>query len=620
MYGTDSKSSPCANKNPIELKRKNCEEIEKRDAEIKRLTELNEGNSVMAENQLQKDQNQVEVRSTTSEDGNVDYHEEDSTRVVNKHKSKQGVNQNFFDSGYQCRNLVKPTLKHITHKVEQTTYNPHQPLPIRLPFEHVPPKTPFLYNKEERLQRVDFERNVQERKTQEEIRRRRWEEEQRTLEESVQLQYLQNNPSFCQQSKETFNNFNFSMDKEYKSLKVIPIQQRTRFKPDKYLISRLKEYSGERGDNLQNFLYTLERYFINDQVPNDYQVIIASDHLTKHALEKFKMASRDNELTWPELKELLVENFQPADFQAALRRELSSLKHDKTRNVSDYIYEFEKLMNQITAMSELDKAFHFIEGLQAEVAKYVNYSGKGNTLYEAEKEALRVENIFSLDRNENKSKDNRGPKDRLCEDRNEAKENVNCTIQPSKSISQKVFSAITKQKSPKDQKINNKRQQENQLLDHRDRKDNKSVASGKSYVKEHHSSEIKKTGKQTQKNLKANKNDSENDFQATIVKQDNPLLKCPIVVKDLQFEAILDTGATKSIISTELVNKHNLPLNKNSNFAVTVANGEKVMAQLTKPLPVCLHNRICNMQFVALPNNNKDIIVGLDLITYFGLT
>ena len=61
-------------------------------------------------------------------------------------------------------------------------------------------------------------------------------------------------------------------------------------------------------------------------------------------------------------------------------------------------------------------------------------------------------------------------------------------------------------------------------------------------------------------------------------------------------------------------------MNKNSNFAVTVANGEKVMAQLTKPLPVCLHNRICNMQFVALPNNNKDIIVGLDLITYFGLT
>lgn len=51
MYGTDSKSSPCANKNPIELKRKNCEEIENRDAEIKRLTELNERNSVMAQSQ-----------------------------------------------------------------------------------------------------------------------------------------------------------------------------------------------------------------------------------------------------------------------------------------------------------------------------------------------------------------------------------------------------------------------------------------------------------------------------------------------------------------------------------------------------------------------------------------
>ena len=104
---------------------------------------------------------------------------------------------------------------------------------------------------------------------------------------------------------------------------------------------------------------------------------------------------------------LLIHNFQPADFQAALRRELASLKQDRSRNVRDYIYEFEKIMNQMTGMPELDKASNFIEGLQPRVAKYVNFSGKCNTLMDAKKEALRVETIFDIENRDQFNKSNR---------------------------------------------------------------------------------------------------------------------------------------------------------------------------------------------------------------------
>ena len=127
--------------------------------------------------------------------------------------------------------------------------------------------------------------------------------------------------------------------------RTYPAQPQTRFKPDKYLISRVKEFSGERGENLENYFYSLERYFINDQCPEDYKITIASDHLTKNALETYKMISKEIDLTWPELKEILIDKFQPTDYQAALRRELTNLKQDKSSNVREYIYEFEKLMN-----------------------------------------------------------------------------------------------------------------------------------------------------------------------------------------------------------------------------------------------------------------------------------
>ena len=60
----------------------------------------------------------------------------------------------------------------------------------------------------------------------------------------------------------------------------------------------------------------------------------------------------------------------------------------QTGNVCDYIYEFEKLMNQINGMSELDKASNFITGLQDNIAAYVTLFDKGDTLIGAKQEAL----------------------------------------------------------------------------------------------------------------------------------------------------------------------------------------------------------------------------------------
>jgi hypothetical protein len=414
-----------------------------------------------------------------------------------------------------------------------------------------------------------------------------------------------------------------------------PVQTR-RFKPDKYLISRVKEFSGAKGENLENFFYTIERYFKNDDVPEENKVDIASDHLIKNALETYKLASQDHELTWPELKDILRRNFQASDYQASLRRELKTLR--QTGNVCDYIYEFEKLMNQINGMSELDKASNFITGLQDNIAAYVTLFDKGDTLIGAKQEALRVENTFKAsnsNRNNNfhqRQNDNRG-----TERQNDYRGNSDKYFNKDRGQNSRELQAPPKSNDQVPAKNNYEReiivkkfiQQRNQN-DYQQKpvqelKQTLCFRCNEPYFPGHRNVCSKRDGNKNAYQTSANINVIEEikepgEYHEILVNVTKSLLKCQIWIGDIPLECVIDSGATKSVISTHTVNRHRIPLSSELETQVSLANGVKVPAKVTRPLSVCIQNRYCKMSFLVLPHDNIEVIIGLDLLTHMRAT
>ena len=568
---------------------------------------------------------------------------------------------------------IKESKSFIQEKIpdrEEQRYGRQQSFNIngsRSLFEPQPLKESKSYIQQKMPDREEFERRFQERKRIEERQIRQWAEERRKhqeleeeeerkgrqtdeeLEQEFRLKLLKDKPTGLYPTKTVpivgFNGRYPQLDPDQRKVIEEEIYEEIRqsqpsapdfmlssqrsprrFKPDKYLISRVKEFSGEKGDNLENFFYTLERYFKNDDVPESYKVNIAADHLTKNALETFKMTSKVIDLSYTELKELLRGKFQPADHQAALRRELTSLKQEKSRNVTDYIYEFEKLMNQLTGMTELDKAGHFLEGLPRNIEKYVNFSGKVNTLMEVEREALRVETIFaSENRNQKPSRsfDNRESYNnqkhsRNYENRESAEVHANNDKGPTQTDrAQSTWNSNRNQFEQKNipEKVHNSHSGQIKLPMRENKRDNICFKC----------KEPREKGHQCNKNTKivmptamiADSSESHKIFQSFFDASSISLLRCEITIEEETFRCAIDSGATMSIISTQVVNKHKLPMVTDPSTTVSLANGAKVPAKKTRPLAVCLQNRFCRMQFLVLPHEHIDVIIGLDWLSYF---
>ena len=96
-------------------------------------------------------------------------------------------------------------------------------------------------------------------------------------------------------------------------------------------------------------------------------------------------------------------------------------------------------------------------------------------------------------------------------------------------------------------------------------------------------------------------------------------MKVKAYIEHAELDCVLDTGATKSVISTRIVEKYNLKL-QDSATQVTLANGIRVPGNITKALSVCIQNRYCKMSFIVLPHDTIDVIIGLDWFIHFNAT
>ncbi|KAH7845877.1 hypothetical protein Vadar_006951 [Vaccinium darrowii] len=128
-----------------------------------------------------------------------------------------------------------------------------------------------------------------------------------------------------------------------------------------------KAFGGARNaKELENFLWDMEQYFPAARVPEGERVTITAMYLTGDAKLWWRTRSEDEVHpkieTWESLKKELKEQFLPCNASWLARESLKRLKH--TGTVRDYVKEFSSLMLNIKNMSEEDKLFNFMSGLQ----------------------------------------------------------------------------------------------------------------------------------------------------------------------------------------------------------------------------------------------------------------
>ncbi|TXG51266.1 hypothetical protein EZV62_023790 [Acer yangbiense] len=131
-----------------------------------------------------------------------------------------------------------------------------------------------------------------------------------------------------------------------------------------------KQFNGSRNvKELENFLWDMEQYFKAVRIPDREQVSITSMYLSGDAKLWWRTrmaddlsAGRPSIVVWESLKKELKNQFLPCNTSWLARENLKKLK--QTGSVRDYVKEFSSLMLDIANMSEEDKLFNFMSGLQ----------------------------------------------------------------------------------------------------------------------------------------------------------------------------------------------------------------------------------------------------------------
>jgi len=128
-----------------------------------------------------------------------------------------------------------------------------------------------------------------------------------------------------------------------------------------------KPFAGSRSSKeVENFLWDMAHYFKAVRTPDAEKVDLTCMFLTEDAKLWWRTRSEDGGrppiTTWEEMAAEIREQFLPSNTVWQARDNLHRLKH--TGSVRDYVKTFSSLMLDIRNMSEEDKLFNFMKGLQ----------------------------------------------------------------------------------------------------------------------------------------------------------------------------------------------------------------------------------------------------------------
>lgn len=149
------------------------------------------------------------------------------------------------------------------------------------------------------------------------------------------------------------------------------------FPPPRLLKLEIPLFSG---DNVQGWVFQMERFFTYHRTPPDQKMTIAAFYMTGIALQWFQWMHSTSQLSsWEVFTHQLDLRFGPSKF---INHEAQLYKLKQTSTVEAYLADFENVSTHVTGLSHANMLNCFISGLRDDIQRELSIL-KPYTLHEA---------------------------------------------------------------------------------------------------------------------------------------------------------------------------------------------------------------------------------------------
>ncbi|KAG6515103.1 hypothetical protein ZIOFF_025488 [Zingiber officinale] len=361
-------------------------------------------------------------------------------------------------------------------------------------------------------------------------------------------------------------------------------------------VPKPKSFGGTRSaKELENFLWDMEQYFVAAKVPETEKVTISSMYLIGDAKLWWRTrmvddanAGRQKIDTWDRLKKEMKDQFLPGNTSWIARDGLKRLK--QSGSVRDYVKEFSSLMLDIQNMSEEDKLYNFLYGLQpwAQVE-------------------LRRQNVRDLPSAIIVAAD-------ALVDLRMSKENLNMSSSSKSNFVRKDKKGDWKKEGKKDAK---KKDSGN---NHGKGKVEHSAVRGKDNLKNqgcflcndpHFAKDCPKREKLNALLLGDKGEDYEHE---DMVRAHSLLLHISVMLNRRSAYAMVDTGATHTFVSAKLLQDYRLSVSKCSKYIKLVNAKAQAVVGMAYNVPLTVGTWVGKANMMVIPLEDFQIILGMDFL------
>lgn len=368
--------------------------------------------------------------------------------------------------------------------------------------------------------------------------------------------------------------------------------------PSKLKVPDPLHFNGTRcSKELENFLWDMEQYFHAARIKEVEKVTVAAMYLTGDAklwwrtrLTDDLNAGRPKISTWESLTKELRDQFLPGNTSWVAREAMRSLKHDGS--VREYVTQFSSLMLDVKDMSEADKLFNFMSGLQGWACLELRRQGvldlpsamaAAESLMDFRQPKPSAEEVRKpkFKGKGKRSASEEGPENRAREARDYGKEKVSMGEKPPRSKGCFICDGPHRARDcPKKEKLN--------------------AIRGEEVPEEDDLAPI------------ARVNPLQLRLNAMRAEKPTELMYLPLRIKAVETTAMLDTGATHNVMSVRKAAELGLKVSKSSSEIKLVnAESQPIEGRASK-VPVEVGKWKGKMDFFVLPMDDFDVILGVD--------
>jgi len=351
----------------------------------------------------------------------------------------------------------------------------------------------------------------------------------------------------------------------------------------KVLDSSLPKYSGNVGENLEEWLLVIQGYLdVGNYSPME-ALLAVLPLLKDNALQQY-IAFRKNHPTegWRFFVEHMKKMFKPFDVDRRIRVELRQLKYNG--NLDKFAMKFQQLANKLTDMPENELVFIFLEALPSKT-RYEVLSKDVKRL----SDAIRVASIY----------------EECCRDNQSSEHKVN-------------FSKVQfpKKKRFFHQKSTGFKHNERTFAK---RETNKEKIKCFKCNKEGHiakNCKVRTNGKFARVN-EVTELKERLEKVLTCQNEENSLLCAHGAINGIKMKLYFDSGATASILSARVAQENGIEINASDVKVKLADNATTKVIGKTNDLLVDINGHTCFISFLVMEHDDHDALLGLD---WFGAT